>query len=313
MTEPLPPLTDEELSAVLDDEAGPEVVARVQADPAARARLDALAAAGTVLRNAPVPPLEPADVDRLVARSLGAASDAARDVEATPDEDDAGVTNIAPAPRRGARAPRWLAAAAIVALVSVGLGLIWSGQRSGDDEVAGTDAEVATQASEEAAEDGTAESRTAEDDASAGAEATDDGAADEPDASPEVPAPHGDLPSTTTDADDSAGAEIADLGVFDGPDELRALLRTEFPDDVPPTSGAVPESPTTAAVERCRDQLRQVFELETLPIATGFAIVAGQPVLVYEFAAPSFQDGSPTTLVAGVGSDACNSVLTFER
>jgi hypothetical protein len=41
--------------------------------------------------------------------------------------------------------------------------------------------------------------------------------------------------------------------------------------------------------------------------------VRGRRLLVYEFAAASYADGSATTLVAAVGVDACDPVLTFER
>lgn len=328
MNQPPPPLTDEELSAVLDGEAGPDVVARVRSDPSARARIDAFATAGRVLRDAPVTPLDATTVDRLVARSIEEVGhqqprdgDGDGDGE---DHDDAAVNPLAPGSRWANRAPQWLVAAAVVALVAMGLGLIWSGQQGGDDQVATTGTDTVTETSPEdqagddgaggddgaapgdapAQGDGEAQADAPDSDADMGEDAAEPGAAPEPD---------GEAPPTTAGVGGATGAEIADLGEFDSPDALRELLRTEFPDDLPLTSGSVPESPTVGAVERCRNQLQQVFGIEILPTDTGFAVVGDQPVLVYEFDAPSFDDGSPTTLVAGVGPDACQSVLTFER
>jgi negative regulator of sigma E activity len=333
VTDPLPPLTDEELSAVADGEAGPEVVGRVEADPAAQARVDAFAAAGTALRSAPVTPLDPATVDRLVARSIEEAGRAepgpaggAGDADGSDaDSSDVVAAPVTPTAGRIARAPRWLVAAAVVALVAAGLGLIWSGQQGGDDQVATTGTDAATDAATEAPSETSDEApgedgAPAPDDAARGDTAGEDGSASEApdgngagDAPGGAPVPHAEVPSTTAGAGAGAAAEITDLGDFASPDELRERLRTDFPDDLPLTSGSAPETPSTGTVERCRNQVQQVFEIETMPTATGLAIIDDQPVLVYEFEAPSFADGSPTTLVAGVGPDACSSVLTFER
>jgi hypothetical protein len=333
MTEPLPPLTDEELSAVADGEAGPEIVARVEADPAAQARVDAFAAAGTALRTTPVTPLDAATVDRLVARSVaeagragpGPADDAgdAGDADGSDaDGRDVVAAPVTPTAGRIARAPWWLVAAAVVTLVAAGLGLIWSGQRGGDDQVASTGADAATETSGETSDE-TSEETSGEAPAGDNAAAPDDtagedGAASEaPDgagAAPgEAPGPHGEVPPSTAGAGRVTAAEITDLGDFVSPDELRERLGTEFPDDLPLTSDSAPGNPTTGTAQRCRDQVQQVFGIETMPTATGLAVIDDQPVLVYEFDAPSFADGTPTTLVVGVGPEACNSVLTFER
>ena len=71
--------------------------------------------------------------------------------------------------------------------------------------------------------------------------------------------------------------------------------------------------PDDAAIDRCAELLQITLSLEGAPLQTGYATVAGEPVLVYEFAATSSSDGSDTTLVGVVGVDACEQVVIFER
>src|SRR4051812_6395945 len=71
MTDHLPPLSDEDLSAALDGEAPPEVVARIAADPGAQARSAALAAVRNAVAEQP-DPLRAAAVDELIVGALAA-------------------------------------------------------------------------------------------------------------------------------------------------------------------------------------------------------------------------------------------------
>ncbi|HEY6533629.1 MAG TPA: hypothetical protein VIY72_15075, partial [Acidimicrobiales bacterium] len=69
MTEPVPPIDDELVSAVLDGEATPAERALVEGSPAGRRRLEQLRATAAAVGE-PVEPLSPAVVDRLVGRAL---------------------------------------------------------------------------------------------------------------------------------------------------------------------------------------------------------------------------------------------------
>lgn len=305
MTEPLPPLTDEDLSAVLDGEAGPEVVARVQADPAARARVDAFRAAGDALRQAPVDPLDAATVDHLIAGALASADGAGTaDGAATADHDrgtDAVVTPLAP--RRNNRgAPRWLVAAAIIALVAVGLGLVWSGvSNDGDSNLAQQTADQSGDSSEES-------------DSGAGGGGDSGGAAIEPEA-PDTEGTGGEgpqaVPTTTGEsASEDTIPDVVDLGGFASFDALRTALRTTFPASATAREN---DGPSQEQIDRCDTQMRQVFEIADGPVNTGIATVADQEVIVFEYDRPSFADGRPTTFVTAVTPDACTAELSFER
>jgi hypothetical protein len=77
------------------------------------------------------------------------------------------------------------------------------------------------------------------------------------------------------------------------------------------TSALVP--PSSEALARCEQQLQITLELDDAPLASGYAVVDGRLVLVYEWDHESFTDGRPTTLVTAVGNDACDEVALFER
>ena len=70
---------------------------------------------------------------------------------------------------------------------------------------------------------------------------------------------------------------------------------------------------TREAVARCDEQLRTVLSIQGAATNQGIATVGGETVLVYEYPVKAVDDGSPTTLVAGVHVDACDPVVTFER
>ena len=108
---------------------------------------------------------------------------------------------------------------------------------------------------------------------------------------------------------------IVDLGTFASGAELREALASSFPATAnttrtDSTAGALP---APAAVDRCATQLQVTLELDGDPLQVGVATVDGDPVLVYEFATTATDDGSPTTLVAAVGVDACDPIELFER
>ena len=313
MTEPLPPLTDEDLSAVLDGEAGPEVVARVQADPAARARMDAFRAAGDALRQAPVVPPDGGTVDDLIGRALAEADQAAGTPDDDADQDDqddqdgstAVLTPLAsPRGRRGA--PRWLVAATIVALVAVGLGLVWSGRGTEGGDVAQRTAGGSASSQEYDAESGGGAGRG---DAS---DPADPSASGKPVPGDTTAAESSPSPA----ADDAVDAPLPDLGTFATFEALRESLRISFPEPTPETRtspGTSPGLPSVAQVDRCDTQMQQVFDIPGGPTDTGIATVDGETVLVFEYARDSFADAQPTTFVTVVSPEACTAELSFER
>lgn len=121
------PVSDEDLSTVIDGEADEALLRRVHDDPEAVGRLASMRAAVDLLRTPPPAP-DAATVDALVARAL-------READEPAPSDHGSSADVTPLPRRsapGTAAPRWLVAAVVVALAAIGLGLVWSGTRSTD-------------------------------------------------------------------------------------------------------------------------------------------------------------------------------------
>lgn len=276
MTDHHPPLSDEDLSALLDGMADPAVVERVRNDPDARARVEALRAAGDLLRKAPIQPLADSTVDSMIDRALTART-------AT---DGATVTPLAPRRAMSHGAQRWLVAAAVVALVAVGLGLVWNGTRGSSDQDAAstpTDANAAAN-----------HTRTPEDDAS------------------EMPSHGADGPAEAGANSDEV-AELDDLGSFGTASELRMLLRGSFPDDSPTATGS--EIPTVGAVNRCTDFIHTAFddiELAPKPDEVGYAEVEGRNHLVYEFSVTGAASIGET-LITVADPASCDLLFTFVR
>ncbi|QXC59833.1 hypothetical protein KSP35_15810 [Aquihabitans sp. G128] len=310
MTDPLAPLTDEDLSAVLDGEAPADVIARAEADPAARARLAELRTASAAVRAASVPALSPTVIDDLVGRALAAADEvpAAPGDQPGDGEPDAVVAPLRPPTRSGSRGvPRWLVAAAIVVLVGLGLVLVWSGRddtgSSGD-----TAAKITADQSAEGASTGT--------DANSSADAPTDGAAPEATVGD---APHGSPTTTTAPGSQSAASDLADLGTFATTAELRADLKTAFPTSAPAfeadadSGDQAARSVTNASVDRCDDLARQIFEISSGPVRRGVATVDGEVLYVYEYPYTSDSAPSATRLVVAAGQDSCNVALSFVR
>jgi hypothetical protein len=292
-----PAPTDEDLSLALDGAADDDLLARIEADPAARARLDRMRRAAALVA-APVAPLDDEVVDGLISTAV-----------------DAPVAPPRPARRPSGAAP-WLVAAAVILLMAVGLSLVWAGRGADDDQASAT------------FQDKTAETAGAssdgEPDSSFGSqEGTGAGMA---------AGGHG-APTTTASPTASTAADlpILYLGSYASGDALREATATSFADawkasgsplsydtgaprsDEASSARAVPRAPTDAAIDRCAQQLQVTLSTEAPPIQTGYARVDGKDVLAYEFATPSARTGKETTLVAAVGVDACDAVVIFER
>lgn len=280
MTSPASPFSDDELSLAIDGELDADRAALLEADPVARARRDALAAAAARVGTA-VEPLDATAVDQLIAAALEAP--------------------LAPsAPPRTTRGPQpWLVAAAVVALVAVGLGLVWSGRGTQSDQASFQTVGNSISAADEATESG----------AGSGRDGAEEAAGSMAETAPEASTDTSSAPTTTAPGLPVLPDALA-LGEFASGDELREALADAFPASAQPTSAEVPSA---AALERCATQLQVTLDLAGDPLRTGFATVDGRAVLVYEFEAPAFDDGQPTTLVAAVGSDACDQVAIFQR
>lgn len=307
MTDPRPPLTDQDISAVLDGEADTDTVERVHADPAAGARLDAFRAVSQGVAARPVDPLPTDTVDQLIGSALaeaGAPSTPTDDPDAASTER---VTPLAPPPgRKGTPVPRWLVAAAVVVLVAVGLGLVWSGTRGGDDgDLASSTAQTTTpSALNDQAGEGTASQGRAAPDAGGSADAE----------SPEAAVPGATTPTTSGSGDglpDFGTLPIIDLGRSADLDALQESLADRFPIDR--ATVAADERPAPESLARCATLMMQVFELDTGPRAVGLAQLGSRTLVVYEFEAPSVRDGRPTTFVTANDPDSCDAALSFER
>ena len=297
MTTPPPPLTDEDVSAVLDGQADEATRARVLADPGARARIDAFHQVSQQIRNTAPVPLEPSVVDQLIGRALAA--------EAAPSPvEDREAAVITPLPTsRGSRlgSPRWLVAAAVVVLAAVGLALVWSGTQQGGDDVTAT-ATLSTDRPIDGSASDTDPSRTAEGSEDGGAESSVDAEfapSEAPATSPATPGPV------------LGGVPVGQLGSFDDPDALRTAVKDQFPEDAATTTNS--DRPSAAAIERCVTQSKQIFGLDGQPSGVALATVDGVTVVVLEFPATSVRDGGPTTFVTADEIETCNPILSFER
>lgn len=286
-----PPLSDDDLSAVLDGLADETLAARARSEAAPR--LAALAAARSTLAAATVAPLADDVVDRLVTTALRGGSELA-DPPGTPDP----IPSIAPvhpsAPTRsGRRVPTWLVAAAVVVMMSVGVALIGTDRH-------GSTAKFETVGASINANDPTTEA----DDRAADATSAPEGAVAGQAGAPATTTAAGS--TTTAAAAGSATIAVSDLGTFEDAAALRTALRTGFG----PGTAATPIP--SAALDRCRQQVQVTLSITADPTRTGRAKVAGREVFVYVFPYTAAGPGV-TELVAGVGRDACDPVVTFQR
>lgn len=290
------PLTDDDLSAHLDGEGGPDVADRLAADPAAADRLSELRAAADAVRAVPVVPLEAHVVDALVTRALAAPPSAADGPGAAGDPAGRPLAG-----RRRAN-PQWLVAAVVLVLVSAGLALVWSGTHGGAADDTASSAGLTERQADGPASDATE---------SAGSATAGTGGGD-----------------AATDGDGTAGstgqaANLPDLGSFETSDALRSSLATAFPADAAAGTATSDGAPVTeAAVDRCVGLLREVLPVEGDPTHTGFARVGAETVLVYEFTATPDHGSTTTSTIAGqalttlttaVRTDACDPLFVFQR
>lgn len=296
----LPPPTDDDLSLALDGEADADLLARIEASPGARARLEELRAAQSLLASSTVAALDDDVVDDLIASAVD--------------------TPIAPQHQR-TRRPRgaapWLVAAAVIVLMAIGLSLVWAG-RSSDQDKADASFDAVGAEIEQQAGDAGADSSFSE---------RSSGGRSAPDT---VSGGHG---AATTSGSPSASADtpLLYLGAYASADDLRAATATSLADaqtngetglafgSPSPESGdatgfSAEDPPERAGVDRCAEQLQVTLSMKAAPLQTGYATVDGKDVLVYEFATASARDADrETTLVAAVGADACDQVVIFER
>lgn len=302
MTDPLTPLSDEDLSAALDGMATPDVDARIQADPAARARLEHLKAASSAVAQDPPAILDPAVIDALVAQAIERGT--------APASETAGVvTPLAPRRRTAAGTQRWLVAAAVVVLMAIGLGFVYSGTHSDDTQDAGVALEDGRAASQD-------DSPSPEPQVSSSAEQGEDSAETPPDhgapGQPNQAVPDDPSDETSPDSDAQAPAELTELGTFDDKDALRTELRAGFPQDAQLAEGM---RPTEANVTRCNNFIQTVLvdlSLSTDPDAVGQATVADKTYLVYEYAIDGGTEGRSKLLTAA-DLDSCDLLFSFVR
>lgn len=268
MTDPRPPLTDDDLSAILDGEAGADVTARFQSDPAARDRFARLQEAREAVRQSIVPPLAPSVVDQLVARALDAGLGTATGPAAPPPP---GVIAFPPRPSRSGP-PRWLVAAVVVALVGIGVALVWSGTHQDDGQQdAGAKAPGTTLTIKQPA--GTGD--------------------------------HGAAPEQTP------AARVGDLGSFSTKEALRTSLTPGIPTDAEPVSrGDAPSAASVTRCSTQVATILSAEGVGETPVRTAVADIDGDQHLVFQFdyrAAGS----KATGLVAIVEPTSCDPVLTF--
>ncbi len=255
-------------SALLDGTLPEATAAAARRDPAVMARMAELQRARDRVRDVPPAPVEGRDV------LLAAALDA---FDADRNETAAAVSPVAELrarrEARGARrvAPRWLGAAAAVALVVAALGAVAVlSQQSADED-------QASSLADESLEAGTG----AGDDSSTSAE-LDQGGASAADAPPE--------PSVATR---SAPAVLGDLGSFATPADLVARVRADA-DSFRALSGEADAESSLSqpgAASGCvTEDLPPVLrDAATTLVALGSATVDGEAVTVWMVDTPSGQ------------------------
>jgi hypothetical protein len=249
-------------SALLDGTLPEEAAAAARRDPAVMARLAQLEQARDRVRDLPPAPIEARDA--MLATALDA-------FETAPAESPVSDLDARRARGQRGQAPRWLGAAAAVALVLAGVGVVAIlGQRSGDQD---------NQASLSAADEAT-ESGGSGDDSSASADAEAGAAA------PEVQ----DAP--TTAATRAAPAQLGDLGSFATSTDLVARVRDDpllyqAQSEEADTSLSGPGAATTQAACASGDLPGVLQDQANAVVALGSATVDGKAVSVWVADTPS--------------------------
>ena len=303
-----PPFDDLDLSNLLDEEVPDHIAARLEADPAAQARLDQLRAVRDLVAGTEVPPLSGDQVDDLIAAAL-----AAGDHTGPAAVDDRALADVVPVPRsrRTGGVPPWVVAAVVVVLVGLGLSLVWMGRDGGDagDNMAFEEIGASIAVEDSAADGdgaGGADNRLYESDAAASA-----GAAE---LAPEATDAEDGAATTTAPSGAPDGAPtLVNLGEFPDADALREHLREGFPEVG--ENGPLPETGVDddlTAAFRCLGKVDGLFEPTGEPTDVGLAIVAGDPAVVYDLPYRT-DEGRDTTIVIAVDEVSCIPVLSFQR
>jgi hypothetical protein len=244
-------------SALLDGTLPDEAAAAARRDPAVMARVAEMEQARDRLRDVPPPRAEGRDA--ALATALAAFDTAAH--EPVSPVSDLQAQREARGGRR--QAPRWLGAAAAVALVAAGVGVVAAlSQHTG-----GSDEDQATvSAADEAPSEAGGDSATSAE--------SDQGASAAPEGAP--------APSVATTI---APAQLGDLGSFSSPAELITRLRQDAAaaDALAGTSGAELNAPSRASTFGCTtgDVPEVLSDQATTVVAHGSARVDDTPVTVW--------------------------------
>lgn len=249
-------------SALLDGTLPEAAAAAARRDPAVMARLAQLEQARDRVGDLPPAPIEAREA------MLAAALDAFDTAPAESPVSDLEARRRARGRRR--QAPRWLGAAAAVALVLAGVGVVAIlGQRSGDQD---------NQASMSAADEAT-EAGGSGDDSSASADAEAGAAAPEAQDAP------------TTAATRTAPAQLGDLGSFATSTDLVARVRDDpllyQAQSEADTALSAPGTATTQAGCASGDLPRVLQDQDNAVVALGSATVDGKAVGVWVADTPS--------------------------
>lgn len=273
---------DELLSADIDGETSPSEHARIEADPGLVARRRELRAAADVAGRPP-DPLPAGAVDALVARALdtlGAAPLAPPVATSIPPPPTGPPVAPPPPPIplvRTRRITPLLVAAAVVAVVAIGVGVI-----------------VATKSPTK--ETNTAVRRS-----------------DRSAAAPKAVSPTGGGGPPTTAQDSREGPFLGFIGRFSSAAALRTASKIGLPPETHTGASGVRisagQADRCAGVLEARDPRLRPSGRRT-PLS---ATIAADPVIVYEYEVRSITGDRPTTRVVAVGVAACDERLNFER
>jgi hypothetical protein len=243
-------------SALLDGTLPDEAAAAARRDPAVMARLAEMEQARDRLRDVAPPRSEGRDA--ALAAALAAFDTAAP--EPVSPVSDLQARREARGGRR--QAPRWLGAAAAVALVAAGVGVVAAlSQHTGDSD----ENQAAVTAADEAPSEAGGDSATSAE--------SDQGAGAAPEGAP--------APSVATTI---APAQLGDLGSFSSPAELITRLRQDAAADaLVGTSGAELNAPSRASNFGCTtgDVPDELSDPTTTVVAHGSARVDDTPVTVW--------------------------------
>lgn len=300
----IPAPDDELVSAVLDGEASPDEVARVEGDPVLAERLRELRAVATAVA-APVAP-HPA-LDDLLGRALASADEPPAETPSTPVAPDptathtSGVADLGAARRRRERTRRLLAVAAVVAVLALAVPLLGSLDEGDTDS-----AETASVSAGDAADPDTVgeadESLSTADGAGSGL--------DDATAEAAVPTTTAAGPASSVPPDASASARTAGLGALgefaataplvDVVRDLAARPSTDLDADQTadaPADGAF--SPSTCPT------LLAGLDPPAIVATSGTATVEGRPVVVVVTVADASGLGAQVLVVTA----DCTAVL----